>query len=95
MSLLQKLEETIPALRRYAWMLLRNESDADECPTVYERRRPNALARCKACRKDFSIRSDMLLALHKVPLWVLPVGHGALLPCGQPWSERHVGLQPD
>jgi RNA polymerase sigma-70 factor, ECF subfamily len=30
MSLLQKLEETIPALRRYAWALLRNESDADD-----------------------------------------------------------------
>jgi RNA polymerase sigma-70 factor (ECF subfamily) len=30
MSGLTKLEENIPALRRYAWSLLRNQSDADD-----------------------------------------------------------------
>lgn len=30
MSVLSKLEENVPSLRRYAWTLLRNSSDADD-----------------------------------------------------------------
>ena len=40
------------------------------CPTCYEARRPNGALRfrCKACRKDFSLTSGTLFALHKLPL---------------------------
>jgi len=41
-----------------------------ECPTVYERRRPNGAPRwrCKACWRDFTVTSGTLFAHHKMPL---------------------------
>ena len=42
------------------------------CPTCFPARRANGALRfrCKACRKDFSLTSGTLFALHKLPLRV-------------------------
>jgi RNA polymerase sigma-70 factor, ECF subfamily len=61
MSLLQKLEETIPALRRYAWALLRNESDADDLVHMLQ-----AIDRFDTFRTDSELRPWLFTIMHNL-----------------------------
>ena len=63
MSLLQKMEETIPALRRYAWALLRNESDADDLVQDCLLR---AIDRLDTLRTDAELRPWMFTIMHNL-----------------------------
>lgn len=63
MSLLQKLEETIPALRRYAWALLRNESDADDLVQDCLLR---AIDRIDTFRTDAELRPWLFTIMHNL-----------------------------
>jgi RNA polymerase sigma-70 factor, ECF subfamily len=63
MSLLQKLEETIPALRRYAWALLRNESDADDLVQDCVLR---AIDRIDTFRTDGELRPWLFTIMHNL-----------------------------
>jgi RNA polymerase sigma-70 factor, ECF subfamily len=62
-SLLQKLEETIPALRRYAWALLRNESDADDLVQDCALR---AIDRIHTFRTDRELRPWLFTIMHNL-----------------------------
>jgi RNA polymerase sigma-70 factor, ECF subfamily len=63
MSLLQKLKETIPALRRYAWAMLRNESDADDLVQDCLLR---ALDRIDTFRTDGELRPWLFTIMHNL-----------------------------
>jgi RNA polymerase sigma-70 factor (ECF subfamily) len=63
MSLLQKLEETIPALRRYAWAMLRNESDADDLVQDCLLR---AIDRIDTFRTDGELRPWLFTIMHNL-----------------------------
>ena len=63
MSLLQKLEETVPALRRYAWAMLRNESDADDLVQDCILR---ALDRIDTFRTDGELRPWLFTIMHNL-----------------------------
>ena len=63
MSLLQKLEETIPTLRRYAWALLRNESDADDLVQDSVLR---AIDRIDSFRTDAELRPWLFTIMHNL-----------------------------
>ena len=63
MSALRKLEETIPALRRYAWALLRNASDADDLVQDCLLR---AIDRLDTLRTDAELRPWMFTIMHNL-----------------------------
>jgi RNA polymerase sigma-70 factor, ECF subfamily len=63
MSALPKLEETIPALRRYAWALLRNASDADDLVQDCVLR---AIERIDTFRTDAELRPWLFTIMHNL-----------------------------
>jgi RNA polymerase sigma-70 factor (ECF subfamily) len=63
MSVLSKLEENIPSLRRYAWTLLRNSSDADD---LVQECLLKALDRIDTLRTESDLRSWLFTIMHNL-----------------------------
>jgi len=63
MSVLSKLEENIPSLRRYAWTLLRNSSDADD---LVQECLLKALDRIDTLRSTSDLRSWLFTIMHNL-----------------------------
>jgi RNA polymerase sigma-70 factor, ECF subfamily len=63
MSVLSKLEENIPSLRRYAWTLLRNSSDADD---LVQDCLLKALDRIDTLRSTSDLRSWLFTIMHNL-----------------------------
>lgn len=63
MSVLSKLEENIPSLRRYAWTLLRNSSDADD---LVQDCLLKALDRIDTLRTESDLRSWLFTIMHNL-----------------------------
>ena len=63
MSVLSKLEENIPSLRRYAWTLLRNSSDADD---LVQDCLLKALDRIDTLRTASDLRSWLFTIMHNL-----------------------------
>jgi RNA polymerase sigma-70 factor, ECF subfamily len=63
MSVLSKLEENIPSLRRYAWTLLRNSSDADD---LVQECLLKALDRIDTLRAASDLRSWLFTIMHNL-----------------------------
>ena len=63
MSVLSKLEENIPSLRRYAWTLLRNSSDADD---LVQDCLLKALDRIDTLRAASDLRSWLFTIMHNL-----------------------------
>jgi RNA polymerase sigma-70 factor, ECF subfamily len=63
MSVLSKLEDNIPSLRRYAWTLLRNSSDADD---LVQDTLLKALDRIDTLRTASELRSWLFTIMHNL-----------------------------
>lgn len=63
MSVLSKLEENVPSLRRYAWTLLRNPSDADDLVQDCLLR---ALDRIDTLRTEGDLRPWLFAIMHNL-----------------------------
>jgi RNA polymerase sigma-70 factor (ECF subfamily) len=63
MSMLSKLEENIPSLRRYAWSLLRQSSDADD---LVQDCLVRALDRIETVRAEGDLRPWLFAIMHNL-----------------------------
>jgi RNA polymerase sigma-70 factor (ECF subfamily) len=92
-GVLTRIEDCIPALRRYATALLRNREDADD---LVHDCLVRALDKLHTRRDDADIRAWLFAIMHN--LFVSQLRRGRTRPSGDPLDETHeatLGVRPD
>jgi RNA polymerase sigma factor (sigma-70 family) len=83
-DVLARIEQCIPALRRYAWTLLRNRDDADD---LVHDCLVRALDKLDTRRKDADVRAWLFTIMHN--LFVSQHRRRKVRPVSEPLAEEH------
>jgi RNA polymerase sigma-70 factor (ECF subfamily) len=92
-GVLTRIEESIPALRRYAWALLRHREDADD---LVHDCLVRALDKLHTRREDADVRAWLFTIMHN--LFVSQHRRRRARPVSEPLDESHeaaASLRPD
>src|SRR3954454_9482256 len=83
-DVLARIEQCIPALRRYAWTLLRNRDDADD---LVHDCLVRALEKLGTRRKDADVRAWLFTIMHN--LFVSQHRRRKVRPGSEPLADEH------